>query len=183
MNEEVESVETYTTLSGEVLNLMGLLAEELAYLERCLAAYRSGVSSAEMRELVWTAQNPALRPDPDSPTVGVVTREAYNSPLFRALRDLQDRVDIQAGNVLAMPGDLVDADPVADDWVPTSEAAERLGITMPAIHKAHNAGRLVAKPAREGGKHLVISVNSLRSYQLDERRREAGLQGGRPGPG
>lgn len=175
-------LETYTKLDGTVINLMDMPEEHKAFLQRCLEKYRAGASSQELAELVWSLENPVLQPRPDNhPTRGLVTREAYYTPLFQAVRDLLFRAEIRERLVEPEPGDLVDRDPVSDEWVPTTEAARELGISLPAVHKAIDTGRLIAKPAKEGGKHKVVSRNSIRSYHIDVTRRANGLQNARRG--
>ena len=93
-------MQTYTTLDGKVLNLSPLTDEERAYFDRCFAAYRDGISFFLFQDLVTGPENPVLRP-----TQGRITDAVWSHPLFQALRDLEDRIGIQQGELGPDPGD------------------------------------------------------------------------------
>ena len=73
-------VMTYTTLDGRVLDLSGLTGEERAFLDRCAAAYRDGVTWVTLSRLVEGAENPLVRAEG-----GRITRSAWDHPLFQAI--------------------------------------------------------------------------------------------------
>ena len=93
--------------------------------------------------------------------------------MFQAVRDLEDRLGIQQGEVGPEEGDDISKDPLQDEWVPTPEAAKRKGVTLPGLHKAINRGDVIARPATEGGRRLVISVNSLSKWEPNATRQAA----------
>ena len=163
---------SYTTLDGEVLDLSGLTREERAHFERCYAAYRRGdVGWGAFTNLVSGPENPLL-----DASHGRVTRATWRSPLFRPIRDLEDRVGLCTGE-LAPDGEdeaLLARDPVADTWLPAPEAAARKGVTLSAVHQAIRRGDLVAQPARLGGTRLVVSQNSLERWTPVAVRQAAG---------
>jgi hypothetical protein len=163
---------TYTTLDGEVLDLCGLTAEERAHFDRCYGAYRSGgISWGAFTNLVSGPENPLLHP-----SNGRVTRTVWRSPLFKAIRDLEDRVGLRAGE-LAPDGEdemLLARDPVSDTWLPASEAAARKGVTLSALHQAIRRGDLIARSAKHGGVRLVVSHNSLEHWTPVTVRQAAG---------
>jgi len=97
---------TYTTVDGRTLDLTGLTAEERQHLMRCYAAYRAGMAWDQFSHLVVGTENPLLRQ-----TRGVVTPEVWHHPLYQAIRDLEDRLGIQQGEVEPDPGDDVERDP------------------------------------------------------------------------
>lgn len=98
----------YTTLDGEMLDLSTLTDEEVAYFDRCYAAYRDGVAFFTFQDLVTGFQNPLLRD-----TEGRVTDVVWAHPLFRALRDLEDRLGIGQGELGPDPDDDIGSDPLA----------------------------------------------------------------------
>lgn len=93
-------MQTYTTLDGNVFDLSSLTNEEHAYFDHCYASYRDGIPFFLFQDLVTGLQNPLLRA-----TQGRVTDAAWSHPLFQALRDLEDRIGIQQGELGPDPGD------------------------------------------------------------------------------
>ncbi|MBI4507662.1 MAG: hypothetical protein HY691_19195 [Chloroflexi bacterium] len=166
---------TYTTLNGEVVNLAKLTKEEQAHLQRCAAAYRAGMAWGQFTRLVETTENPLLRP-----TSGYITRAVWEHPLFRAVRDLEDRLGIQQGELAAEPGDALDQDPFADEWLPAADAARRTSVTLAGLHKAIARGDVIARPAKPGGKRLVVSARSLARWTPNRMRQAAGRRAARP---
>ncbi len=107
---------TYTALDGRVYDLSGLNDEQLAFFERCIAVYRDDAPWITIARLVEGGENPLLHP-----TGGRVTLEVWDHPLFRAVRDLQDRVGIRQGMVAPSPGDVPERDPLeGDEWLTRS---------------------------------------------------------------
>jgi hypothetical protein len=163
---------TYTTLDGEVLDLSSLTTEERAHFERCYAGYRSGnVGWGAFTNLVSGPENPLLRPSD-----GRVTRAVWRSPLFTALRDLEDRVGLRTGELAPDREDeaLLARDPVADSWLPAPQAAGRKGVTLSGLHQAIRRGEVIAGPATPGGSRLVVSENSLERWTPVAIRQTAG---------
>lgn len=167
------SVQTYATLDGVVLNLGSLSDEQRAFMERCLEAWRRDVPFDDFVALVWGGENPVVR----ELGGGRVNRAVWEHPLFRAARDLEDRLGIRQGHVGANPGDEPERDPVADEWLPVAEAARRKGVAMTGLHKAIRRGDVVARPARPGGSWLLVSANSLRRWTPDPVRQAVGRRG------
>jgi hypothetical protein len=106
----------YTTLDDERLDLTKLSSEERAYFERCYRAFRDGMSWDEFGNLVTGGENPLIRA-----TGGWVTRDVWDHPLFRAISDLEDRLGILQEEIDPEPGDEVDRDPVAGEWLSIAE--------------------------------------------------------------
>jgi hypothetical protein len=98
---------TYTTLDGNVIDLRSLTAAERAYFARCYEAFRHGMSWEDFTELSVGPTHLLLRD-----TGGVITPSVYDHPLFRATRDLEDRLGILQQMVGPDPGDDVAHDPV-----------------------------------------------------------------------
>lgn len=153
-------IRTYTKLDGTVLDLSGISPEEEAYFDRCYRAYCDKADWMTVARLVTGSENPLLRP-----TGGVVTRTVWQKPLFRAVRDLENRAGIRSEDLDPSPGDAVDRDPLDDDWLPVPAAAEAKGVTVTGLHGAIRRGAVLAGPAKPGGAHLVVSRNSLAHWQ------------------
>ena len=99
----------YRTLDGKILDLSELSEAEQAFFRRCESAYRDSTQWGEFLALVGGQENPLLRP-----TGGRVTAAVWNHPLYRAVRDLGDRLGIQQGVLAQGPKDAVHQDPVSD---------------------------------------------------------------------
>jgi hypothetical protein len=163
---------TYTTVLDEVLDLTNLTAEERAHFDRCYVAYRQGMDVIQYRnELVNSPTNPQLRE-----TGGWVSREVWATPLYQAIRDLGDRLAIAQGR-LGAAGDW-QADPIADEWITASEAAERKGVTRSGLQNAIQRGTVIAHPKKPGSTYLVVSVNTLNRWQPAAYRQENGRKAG-----
>jgi len=98
---------TYTTLDGKVLDLTGLTDEERDHLVHSYTAYRSGMAWDQFSHLVVGTENPLLRA-----TGGVVTPEISRHPLYQAVRDLEDRLGIQQGEVAPDADGNAERDPI-----------------------------------------------------------------------
>ena len=160
---------TYTTLDGQVLDLSDLSDQERAYLDRCRSAFSAGIDWIGFNNLlVMGKDHPLLRE-----TGGWVTRSIWRHPLQQALQDLSDRLGIAQGCVGAEPGDHLDRDPFADDWISTTEAARRKGVTLPGLHKAIERGDVIARPVKPDGSRLLVSANSLNRWQPNPIRQAA----------
>lgn len=159
---------TYRTVGGEVLDLTGLDEAQAGYLATCRAALEGGMDWTAFSRLVDGDANPLL-----GPTGGVITRAVYAHPLFRAVRDMEDRLGVAQGKLRATPETDYASDPFADEWISTSEAVARKGVSLVGLHKAIARGSVIAHPAREGGKWLRVSANSLAAWKLSPGRQAA----------
>lgn len=156
---------TYTTLDNDVLNVSTLTDAEAAFLDRCFAAFRARMEWGAFANLVSGPENPSLEP-------GVrITRTTLENPLYRAVRDLEDRLGILQGDLAAAPGDDPQRDPTADEFISIAVAAASKHVTIKAVHKAINRGDLVVdvsqRPAR-------VSRNSLDHWCVNQLQQEAG---------
>jgi hypothetical protein len=160
-------VETYRTLDGEILDLRRLTDAEREFLQQCRAAYEAGMVWREFaNRFVVGLENPLVKP-----THGWITRQIWDHPLFQAVHDLGDRLGIRQG-MLAPEGN-AEADPFADGWIPSAEAAERKKVTLPGLHRAIDRGDVIARPAEHDGRRLVVSVNSLDRWSPNRTRQAA----------
>ncbi len=102
-------MQTHVTMSGEVLDLSGLSNEQRAYYGRCIAAYRAGTPRADFIRLVTGPENPLLRE-----TGGWITEAVWRHPLYRAVRDIENRLGVAEGDLQPDPGDNPTRDPLTD---------------------------------------------------------------------
>ena len=103
-----------------MLDLSGLTGEERAFLDRCAAAYRDGVTWVTLSRLVEGAENPLVRAEG-----GRITRSAWDHPLFQAISDLEDRLGVAQGYLEPDPGDDPDRDPFTDERIQAADMPRR----------------------------------------------------------
>jgi hypothetical protein len=160
---------TYATLDGDILDLESLSPREREHFDRALLAYRSGMNwSAFMNEMVDGKANPLIDPGRR------VTRRTLESPLYRALLDLGNRLGIQQGKFKPAEGDDLGTEPTEDREVPVAEAATRAGVSLKAVYLAIERGDLIAtkdRPAR-------VSRRSLDRWTPNVVRQRAGQAAG-----
>jgi hypothetical protein len=167
---------TYQTLEGEVLDLSGFGEAERAFFVRCYAAYREGTLGwGAFTNLVAGQDNPLVRS-----TGGWITRAAAETPLYRAVRDLEDRAGLRDGKLTPEAGYELDRDPITDEWLPVSVAAVRKGVARASMHEAIRRGAVIARPAKPGDSWLVVSANSLTRWTPVAVRQAAGRARARP---
>lgn len=156
---------TYTSLDGIVLDLARLSELERRFLERAHAAYKAGVTWAEFANSYTNG--------PDNPVLERgrrVSRAVAETPLYQAIRDLEDRVGIACGKLRPSMGDHIARDPFDDSFVTIAHAATQKGVSVQAVHKAIGRRTLVAtndRPAR-------VSQNSLDRWSVNGLRQFAG---------
>ncbi len=153
---------TYTTLDRTVINLDALPPDQLAFVEGALADYRRGMDWIAFNNRIYTPTNPLMGPG--------TTRDAWDQPAMRVLRDLDARLGIAQGRMRAVEGDEVDRDPLDDECITMSQAAERLGVSRMAVHKAASRGDVLATKDRPA----KVSIRSLEAWDIDEVRQAAG---------
>lgn len=166
---------TYTTLDGKVLDLTDVRDEERTYFERCVMAYRAGMAWEDFTVLAEGLANPLIRS-----TDGLITRMIYDTPLYQAVRDLEDRLGIEQECLAPDPTDCVASDPLVDEWLSVADAASAKGVTVPGLHKAIRRGSVIARPANPGNARLVVSRNSLARWAPSRARQAARRK--RPAP-
>lgn len=157
---------TYTMLDGSVIDLSELAKSEREFLAECLNAYRSDVSFPDFVNLVYRPGSPVFKGG------RWVTKEIMATPLFKAVRDLEDRLGIRQGWVGPDPGDRPEIEPlVSDEEVSVTQAAEMKTVSRMAIVRACHEGRLVG---RKVGNAWVISKRSLNRYEPMKSRIKSG---------
>jgi hypothetical protein len=118
-------------LDGRILDLTELTDEERAYFERCVMAYRDGVSWEMFNRRVEGMDNPLVRA-----AGGRITDEVWNKNLFRAVRDLEDRLGIQQGEIRSEPGhngdeDLCGTDSPIEGLAGRASGSQDVGLRLP----------------------------------------------------
>lgn len=155
----------HITRKGEIIDLLALPDAEFAFYSRCLNAYEQNTAYADFLTLSQGPDNPIIQG-------GVITKEAYQAPLFRAIWDLGRRLAILQ-SVMGADGDtdLTIGPTLEDDFVSPYDAAKRVGVSAPAIHAAIKDGRLAAHQEING--RWKVSVLSLERYSPDPIRQAA----------
>ena len=143
----------HVTRKGEVIDLLSFSDEEFAFYNECLLAYETGMKYGEFLKLVQSEKNPVMKG-------GKVTREVYHHPLFQAVWDLGRRLAIAQGLMAPDPDTDVNISPAQEDeFISPYEAAERAGVSAPAIHKAIKKGAIAAHQEENG--RWKVSVRSF----------------------
>lgn len=156
---------TYVTLDRDVIDMTAFTPKERAYFDRCYAAYRDGMRwEAFMDRLVEGDENPLIEPGRR------VTRRALDSPLFRALSDLGDRLGIVQDKLAPEPGDDLHSEPLEDTGLPVPDAAEQAGVSVRAVYGAIDRGDLIATRTRP----VRVSRRSLERWTVNRTRQRAG---------
>ena len=154
---------TYQTLDGEILDLTRLSPGELKYFNECYHLFAKRGDWGQLSDLVRGPTNPLLGPGRR------ITREVANHALYKAVRDLEDRLGILTGNLGAEPGDDPTADPLSDSLLSVAEAAALKGTTPTAVRKAIARGELIMKPTRP----QRVSERSLQLWTVNPVRQRA----------
>jgi excisionase family DNA binding protein len=165
-------MKTHRLLSGETVRLDDIRAHELAFLRNLGRMVKSGISFFEIERVAIGPGSPALQ------GWSRVTREIVGSSLYRVASDICTRAGIAEGLILAPEHEDRRKEIPADrSLMSVTQAANTLGISRAAVHKAIQQGRLAAE--RYGNIVLVSREAVLRC----ERERAEGKQGGRRGHG
>ena len=160
------SLLTYTTLDQEVIDLTTLTQHERDFFEKSYRLYKERGSWRELTGLVRGPENPVLG------GTRRISREVRETPLYRAVRDLEDRLGIISGAIAPADGDEPGTDPLTDQLLTVAEAAIAKGTTTMAVRKAIVRGDVVATSERP----RRVSGNSLALWTVSGLRQSAGLR-------
>src|SRR5688500_8993853 len=111
------AMKTYVLVNGATLDLSGLTEEERKFLSRCYAAYRAGMDWSDFTLLAEGRSNPLIRD-----TGGWITQAVQAHPLYRAVRDLEDRLGIVQQQLETAADDDVGRDPFAGAYAERAAA-------------------------------------------------------------
>ena len=109
----------YLALDGRIIDLSTLTDQERSFFDRCFTAYRNGMPWVQFARLIEGTENPLIQA-----TGGLITREVWNHPLFKAVNDLEHRIAIQQGKMTPGPGSDPSHDPITDVPAPTAASTE-----------------------------------------------------------
>lgn len=154
-------------LSGETVGLEDVVARDLAFLKNLQRMATSGISFFELERVAIGPGSPALQ------GWSRVTREIVSSPLYRVAADIATRAGIAEGLVLAPEHeDKRSQIPANRTLMSVTQAANTLGISRAAVHKAIQQERL---PAQRFGNVLLVDREAVQRY-----KRERSPSGSRP---
>lgn len=152
---------SYALLDGTKVSLAGLTAQESTFLKNLLRMARKDEDYFDIYAKACGPASIALRGHSG------LTPELARTPLYQAARDLATRAGIQQHLILAPEHEARRPEvPTDGSTVSVTQAAEILGISRAAVHKAVKAGKI--KSLRIGN---VILVD--RQSVLDYGRRPA----------
>lgn len=150
---------THKCLSGETITYPDPEPNVAAYLAKAQAmATDLTVDMMRMNRMVYGKENPLLDNSSGRP---VVTRAAYDNPIYRILREWIEVKEVNLGLI----------DPIeeaAEYTLSLAEAAERLGITAAAVRAAIR-GRKLAGWMRNG--QWYVRPDSVAAYKPSKRGR------------
>lgn len=163
----------YKPLSGETVRLDDLEAHELAFLKNLERMAKSRMSFFEIERVAIGPGSPALR------GWSRLTREIASSALYRVASDIATRAGIAEGLFLAPEHEDERKQIPADrSLMSVTQAANTLGISRAAVHKAIQRKRL---PAQRYGNVVLVSREEVLRHkrervQAKARGRGAALQ-------
>lgn len=146
-------------LSGEIVDLDGVEARDIAFLKNLQRMATSGLSFFELERVAIGPGSPALQ------GWSRVTRETVSSPLYRVSADIATRAGIAEGLVLAPEHEDKRSQIPADrSLMSLTQAASTLGISRAAVHKAIQQKRL---KAQRYGNVLLVDREAVLRYKRE----------------
>jgi excisionase family DNA binding protein len=164
-------MKTYRLLSGERVRLDELEEHERAFLRNLQRMAKSGISFFEIERVAIGPGSPALL------GWSRVTPEIVASPLHRVASDVATRAGIAEGLILAPEheGERKHI-PMDRSLMSVTQAANTLGISRAAVHKAVQQRRLAAQ---RFGNVVLVSREAVARYKRERTEpKRAGMRGG-----
>jgi excisionase family DNA binding protein len=153
-------------LSGETVGLEDIEARDLVFLKNLQRMSTSGISFFELERVAIGPGSPALQ------GWSRVTREIVSSFLYRVAADIATRAGIAEGLVLAPEHEDKRSQIPADrSLMSVTQAANTLGISRAAVHKAIQQKRLAAQ---RFGNVLLANREAVLRYKRE--RSQSGSQ-------
>jgi excisionase family DNA binding protein len=149
-------------LSGETIGLEDVEASHVAFLKNLQRMAKSGISFFELERVAIGPGSPAL--------LGWtrVTREIVTSSLYRVAADIATRAGIAEGLILAPEHeDKRKQFPLDRSLMSVTQAANTLGVSRAAVHKAIQQKRL---PAQRYGNVLLVDRDAVLRYKRERRQ-------------
>ncbi len=158
---------TRKLLSGESVELTDLTPHERGFLRSLKQLVKEGASYFDIERAAI---------GPGSPALGGrnrVDHRIVTSPLYRVARDIATQAGIQQNLILAPEHEqLRDELPTDRSMISVTQAANFLGISRAAIHKAIHDGRL---KARKIGNLVIVDREDCKSFAAT--RQSSGSEG------
>jgi hypothetical protein len=110
-------MDRYTRVDGQVLDLTQLSDVERTFFRRCHEAYLANMPWAVFTNLAERSENPLI-----AATGGWITPQVREHPLYRAVRDLEDRLGIRQGKLVPDAGDGIASEPIGGTRIPANQA-------------------------------------------------------------
>lgn len=144
-------------LSGEIVALDDVATRDIGFLRNLQRMAKTGISFFELERVAIGPGSPALR------GWTRVTREIVSSPLYRVAADIATRAGIAEGLILA-PEDEAERGRIPSDrsLMSVTQAANTLGISRAAVHKAIQQKRLAAQ---RYGNVVLVSRDAVLRYK------------------
>ena len=148
-------------LSGEAVRLEDIEARDLAFLKNLQRMATSGISFFELERVAIGPGSPALQ------GWSRVTRDIVSSPLYRVAADIATRAGIAEGLILAAEHEGKRSQIPADrSLMSVTQAADTLGISRAAVHKALQQNRLAGD---RYGNVVLVRRAAVLGYQKERR--------------
>jgi len=147
----------YRLLCGETVSLEGLEVRDVAFLKNLQRMAKDGISFFELERVAIGPGSPALQ------GWSRVTREIVSSSLYRVAADIATRAGIVEGLILAPEHEDKRTQVPADrSLMSVTQAANSLGISRAAVHKAIQQKRLAAQ---RYGNVILVSRDAVQQYK------------------
>jgi excisionase family DNA binding protein len=146
-------------LSGETIGLEDLEARDIAFLKNLQRMAKDGISFFELERVAIGPGSPALQ------GWSRVTREIVNAALYRVAADIATRAGIAEGLILSPEDERKRSEiPTDRSLMSVTQAANTLGISRAAVHKAIQQERL---PAQRYGNVILVSREAVLRYKQE----------------
>jgi len=161
-------VTKHKLLSGETVSLSDLTRREHAFLRNLQEMIKDGAGYFDIERAAIGPGSPALEGR------NRVDHRIVTAPLYKVARDIATRAGIAEGLILAPEHEARRAELATDGaMISVTQAANYLGISRAAVHKAINEKRLLG---RHVGNLVIVDRGDCMRYAA-ERQSSTGTQG------
>jgi hypothetical protein len=155
-------MDIHIRLDGDIIDLLALSDDQYKFYQKCLLAFRQNTPYDEYLKVIQDENNVLLK--------NMTLKEAFQTPLGKAVVDLGDRLAIQQGLKPSPDTEFVNIDPCqAEEYVTSGGAAKMKGMTVPSINTACHKGKLAAHQNPKNGR-WSISKRALERYEVHKSR-------------
>lgn len=157
---------SHKLLSGEFVDLAEVEPHERAFLEKLEEMAKAGLSYFDIERTAIGPGSPALQ------GASRVTGEIMEQPVYRVAVDITTRAGVEQGLILAPDQEEQRKRiPTNRSQMSVTQAADTIGISRVAVHKAIKEKRLIAN---QYGKVVLVDRKSVQEFK---QRREADKRG------